>query len=95
MIYLSEEPISFTIKKGLILYLLYDSSQSKPAFRFLTDMRTFKKSIDVKSLPKALTKRMVPPLCRSHISEIYDESYKFVQIMVFIDGEKSALSFEH
>ena len=30
MTYLSEDPISFTIKKGLILYLLYDASEPDP-----------------------------------------------------------------
>ena len=80
MRYLDIDPISITITGGVIILLKCDSKgpDGRGNFRFFVDMRPLVKAVPVEKLPKALTRRMIPPICRSKVQETYSENYMSV-----------------
>ena len=55
----------------------------KGNFRFHIDMRPLVKAVPVENLPKGLTRRMVPKICRSKIYETYSDNYTSVYDIYF------------
>ena len=80
MRYLEKDPISITLFGGVVVYLSCDEEgpDGKGNFRFHVDMRPLVKAVPVEKLPKGLTRRMIPDICRSKIHETYSENYMSV-----------------
>ena len=78
--YLTDEPISINILGGVIVWLKCDSEgpDGRGNFKFEVDMRPLVKAIPVEKLPKEMTRKMVPEICRSKIHETYSENYTSV-----------------
>ena len=85
MRYLQDEPISLTISKGVVVYLSCDEMgpDGKGNFRFDIDMRPLVKAVPVEKLPRGLTRRMIPEICRSKTSETYSDNYMSVAKVIY------------
>ena len=85
MRYLRDDPISITLTGGQNVWLKYDedSPLNKGKFQFLVDMRPLVKAIPVEKLPKSITRRMVPEICRSKVQETYSENYMSVLSLAY------------
>ena len=71
MRYLQYDPISLTVTKGIVVYLSCDEigPDGKGNFRFHVDMRPLVKAVPIENLPKAITRRTIPEICRSKMYE--------------------------
>ena len=80
MRYLEKDPISITITGGVVVYLTSDQKgkDGKGNFRFYVDMRPLVMAVPVEDLPKGITRRNIPDICRSKIQETYSENYMSV-----------------
>ena len=73
---LAQTPVSLVLDDGMILWLCYDDKLCE--YKFFLDQNTFNDSRPVRTLPRGLTKKTVPPVCRSTVEEVYDEAYMCV-----------------
>ena len=69
MRYLEKDPISITIAGGVVVYLTSDQKglDGKGNFHFFVDMRPLVMAVPVEDLPKGMTRRNIPDICRSRI----------------------------
>ena len=70
---------------GLVVYLSCDEKgpDGRGNFKFSVDMRPLVKAVPVEKLPKGMTRRMVPDICRSNIRETYSENYLSVTFLFY------------
>ena len=84
MNYLTHDPVQIMIAGGVIVWIKCDSKgpDGEGSFNFYVDMRALVKAIPVEKLPKAMTRKMIPDICRSKIQETYSNNYMSVRVDV-------------
>ena len=73
--YLAIKPIAISLHEGLLIWLCYEKNDG---IVFKLDKRATIYATNVKNLPRGLTKKQVPPICRSSVDEIIEEGYMSV-----------------
>ena len=69
VLYLSENPVSISLQNGAIVWLTCRMKLAMPAYQFAVDNRSKIEAVPVESLPKEITRKLVPDVCKSRNME--------------------------
>ena len=78
MRYLTDVSMTIPIKDGINVIV---RCNQEGKYEFLIDMRALVYAMPVQDLPKSMTRRMIPEICRSRIHETYTENYMSVKVI--------------